>query len=173
MARQVLTRPGTPIRFNAMGPGPSGDVMHSSLPGLPAGSGSVSEPRDFGIGPRPLQYTWRMRHQLEVRSTYESVNCYLVTSDDGIWWDANVGSGDRVLPNAQTLTRDMQYVGACAVNVDYSSPSGTSTTIVTSGMVNIPTRYAAVAIWNDTTSTLGSGVFDNEFILTALPDEVQ
>lgn len=174
MARQVLTRPGTPIRFNPMGPtSGSGECYFQSLLGLQAGSGAISDVRDFGPGPRPLQYTWRARHKLNVVSSYDSMNYYLVTSDDGIWWDANVGSGDRQLSNMQLMCRDMQNVGSLATNIDASMPSGSTQVVITSGMVNISTRYAAIVAWNDTQSNLGSGVQDHEFTLTPLPDEVQ
>ncbi len=157
-----------------MGPSSgSGEVSFASLLSLLPGSGAISNPRDFGTDARPLQYTWRARHKLSVVSSYDSINYYMVTSDDGIWWDANLASGDRQIGNLQLTARDMQNVGAVTSNIDATTPSGTTTTVVTSGMVNISTRYAAIAVWNDTQSPLGAGVHDHEFTLTPLPDEVQ
>lgn len=174
MPRTVLAKPGTPIRYNPMGPSSgSGEVSFSSLIGLMPGSGALSDPYDFGVGSRPMQYTWRARHKLNLASSYDSLNYYLVTSDDGVWWDANLGSGDRKLGTSQLVARDTQNVGALATSIDDSTPSGTQTVVITSGMVNIPTRYAAVLCWNDTQSSLPSGVHDHEFTLTPISDEIQ
>lgn len=173
MARLVYSHPGTPIRFNPFGASSSGEVGFSSLLNLLPGSGAISDPRDFGPSSRPIQYTWRARHKMTVVSSYDSVNYYLVTSDDGVWWDANIGSGNRQLGNLQTAARDMQNVGSVTSNIDGITPSGTTTTIITSGMVNIVSRYAAVVAWNDTLSALTSANGDHEFTLIPLPDEVQ
>lgn len=171
MARLVLSQPQTPIQFTPYGPGISGTVLFSSIVNLPAGSGCISDPYDFGPGPRPTQYTWRARTYLPgVVNQYDTISYLLVTSDDGVWWDANVGSGNRVLSSNQFVCRNMQYVGSLCSMSD-TAQSGVND--ISSGMVCISARYAAVACWNNTSSSLGSGNWMHNFTLTPYPDQVQ
>lgn len=101
-----------------------------------------------------------------------AVNIYAATRDDAL---ANDDDGARntdakaILTPAQRVLADAwQYVGAVR---EQDNPPVLPTTYVTSGLVQILSRYVSLALWNDTLESIQPS--GNVIILTPMPDEVQ
>lgn len=167
MPRKVYTHEESLVVF-----APAGPVNFAPVVGLPVGSGALSDPYDFGVAARPSLFEWRGRTALASGVPVvagQTVELYFSTSDDGTWFDANLGSGHRVLADVNK-TRNLQWFGS--LNVE-DGGSGVSPVLVNSGLVQVFGSKAAVVFWNQTTAPFTSVSGDHQFYLKPVPDEIQ
>ncbi len=175
MANTIETSPQSKVIFTFQGPSglnsPAGiaGAVQFTPEGLPNGSGQKSDVYDLGGGPRVNLFEWRAKTVVGggAPTLGATVEMYLVTSDDGTLFDANLASGNLLTSNAEKR-RNLQYLGA--IQVDQAA---TGLPFITSGLTQIYARYACVAWWNLTGQSLSATQGDNLFQLTPVPDQVE
>ena len=168
MASKIKTDPEPSIYFLApsdSGLVPSGNLMSFFTPGnLPPASGRVSNLYDLGPGPRTSLFEWRAVTQLSAGSgnTGQTIEQYIACSNDGNLIDGMVPKTDSYITNPDQR-RNLSYLGG--VTIDGNS------TLITSGLTQIFSRYVSVSWWNSTSNNLGPS--GHMLILTPVPDELQ
>lgn len=175
MANTVLTSPQPSWLFSSVGPSGSGPGVAGAVEfapgGLGPGSGSKSDVLDLGAGPRPSLFEWRARATVGTGTPTigGTVELYLCTSDDGLNWDGNLGSGTAVI-TAAGKRRNLQYIGAVSID-EFGSGSGTR--YINSGLCQVYARHLSVVWFNFTGIALSSTQSDQLFQLTPVPDQIQ
>jgi hypothetical protein len=172
MPRKIYTNSEAQIVFT--GDNPIGNQINfTKAASLPNGSGCISDPIYLGSGARPSLYEWRAWLKLGATPTDNagSVNMYFCTCTDnpkGLFWDANLGSGARVLTDIKK-TRNLQHIGAITTEGQQSGVF-----IQTSGLVNLYSQRAALVWWNQTGGAFSASPSGEiGFTLTPVPDEIQ
>jgi hypothetical protein len=163
MPSKIKTNPETPLVFqkstDAFPTGigfPSGVIVDFRADSLPPGSGALSIQFDLGPGPRTTLFLFRMKAVTDVSATIGlSVDAFIANSISVI--------EDGTLSN-QNKCRNLQWCGAA--QCDYPGDPAIST-----GLVEIFSRYISLVWWNNTDQNLGST--GNYFVLTPMPDEIQ
>lgn len=172
MANKIKTNPEARQLFNWQGPsGASPGISGATLftpAGLPNGSGWKSDVYDLGPGVRNNLFEWRAKTAaVSLATPGTGFEWYLATSDDNVLWDANLGSGNRVVLEPEKRL-NLQAVGSCRAD---SASSGVP--FVSSGLVSVYARYVAVVGFNMLGSDLTQTAGDHLFQLTPVPDEIQ
>lgn len=142
---------------------PSGGTELFTAGALASAAGRQGAYHDFGTASRSARYAWRLALTPgATRVVGEIVEIYLITSD-GTSPDNDDGTGD-IAVSAKDKLRNVMQIGALQID------ENAAVLMVTSGIIELGTRYAAPAIWNATANALAAGA---TFSMTPIPDEVQ
>ena len=161
MANKVYTAFETPITFQD-----SGGSAVITLNNLATAAGRISARYDRGAGSIATWYLCRVTVQLATTGTLgEQVEVYISTSD-GTHPDGEIGTADAALTTDKR--RNLKFVGFV-----YADQTATNTDMTGSFLVQIPTRYFSVGIWNATTDNLRATANSSLISFTPVVDEIQ
>ena len=162
MANKVYVAPETAISFKSSG----GDVVFTPA-SVANGAGRISAQWDRGSGSKPARYVWRVHTKAAAAlAVGVALEIYFATSD-GTDVDGNQGTSDAAF-SAADKRRNLQFVGTVVAD---STTNGEVQ--ISSGVVEIYTRYVSVVWWNALGQSLTGTNGDHTFTLTPVPDEIQ
>lgn len=165
--QQILYSPGTPTTFAASG---SGDVLWTPT-STALGRGRLSAVWDRGAGHLPLAYVWRAKCRwVATPSIYDSWRLWLVTADAAA--DASLTDGGLTLGDAE-LTTESELLASCrALGAVVAIAS--DKLFVASNVVQLSSRYIAVAGWNSSASkALSATASDFNISFTPIPPSIE
>lgn len=165
--QQILYSPGTPTTFAPSG---SGDVIWTPQ-SVALANGRLSSVWDRGAGHLPLPYVWRAKCRwVATPSIYDSWRLWLVTADaaaDAAVTDGGLTLGDATLTSESSLLASCHALGAVVA-------IATDQLFVASGVVQLTSRYIAVAGWNaSATKALTATAGDFSISFTPIPSTIQ
>jgi hypothetical protein len=161
MPNQVYYAPGTPVTFKA-----SGGTVTFTPQNMSHTAGRISAQWDRGAGSLPALFEWRAKTKVSSAAAIGTrLEIYLVTSD-GTIIDGNLGTSDAAFADGNKRA-NLRTLGSIPCD------STTDTVQMSSGIVEIRSRYISVVWWNQFGQVLTNVAGDHEFILTPVPDEIQ
>ena len=175
MAWKIKSGEETPHLFTPGGSGAGGFMVPFDIEALPAGGYWLSGVCDLGTSPRTTKFWWQAKTALTgAEIAGEFVSFYAATMDDNDLTNIDgLPPASGSLPNAgnyllQTSpsAKNFEYVGSVVTD-------GTAGPLVTSGYVEIESRYLYLVAYNGTSKELSLPASDHQFTLVPMPDEVQ
>lgn len=164
MANEAYISNGTSLSIN----GEAGADYAFSVEGLANGAGRVSAQVDLGAAPRPLIYQWSCEAQFQATPTqYKGLELYIAKAPDGdsTQIDGDVGASDAALGDVDMRT-NLQFIGYVT-----SENAAASEKCVTSGEVEILTRYVTIVAYNDSGASVNAT--DSNFRFDLQPKAIQ
>lgn len=163
MANKVYLAPETTLTWTDTG----GDYA-MDLGGLAADGVRVGAQGDLGTGSNPQQFFWQL--VIDGFDTApvvgEQVHVFLAFGNDATDIDGDVGSSDAA--GATVDLPNLLHIGTVVVQTTTAADE-----LITSGIVEIGSRYVSPVVHNDTADALLSTSDAHTFKLTPIPPEIQ
>jgi len=164
MPNKVYINPETALKFADSAQTPTKTL---TLTGLATDTGRISARHDLGATARSEWYEWRATFQMGTAATVgDTIDLYLSTSD-GTNPDGQEGTTDATIGSVDSL-KNMTFIGSVIIDT-----ISTNTSITSSGICRIVSRYVSVVVYNNTTVSLRANTTVNNVLLTPIPPEVQ
>jgi hypothetical protein len=146
----------------------SGGDYALDLGGLATNTVRVGAQGDLGASPRAFRYFWQIVIDGfdSAPTVAEDVHIYLSFANDATDIDGDVGASDAA--GAVADLPNLLHIGTVVVQTTTAGDE-----LITSGIVEIGSRYVSPVIHNNTAVTLLSTADAHTFTLTPIPYEIQ
>src|SRR5215831_9862373 len=158
---QYLQR-GTPLLFADAAQTPAATL---TLTGLAASAGQVSALYDRGAGATVYLWEWAFHWQLN------GTNIVGTTVEIYAFWSDGTLHDGGITPNSSFATDKRNNAKLAGLAV--TDQTTTSVTMYASGVIQIPTRYFAMGVWNATALAFVTSTSVHGLIMTPLYYEAQ
>lgn len=160
---KIYSTSETAITFGDSAQTPSATI---TLSALASGAGRISARYDRGAGAHAAIYKWRCSFQWTGTNVVgEGAEVYISTSD-GTNPDSELGTADAALVTAKR--NNLLYIGSVVAD-----QTTTATTTTGSGLVYVPDRYFATAVWNAASIAFVTSTSVHHCSFIPWPQEIQ